>query len=170
MKSFLAIATIAAITAPIANANPGRYDAAADLLYPGRQTAPTHTAPPGQYYPQFGQTAPPTTPGMMPVVPAPVAQQPAPAPVVQQPAPAPVVQQPPVIVVQPAPTPAPAPVAAVPPENSCMEGTIAGGIIGGAGAAAANHYVGNGDPINLLWQIPAGLLVGSMVGCAIDGG
>jgi hypothetical protein len=51
-----------------------------------------------------------------------------------------------------------------------MEGTIAGGIIGGAGAAAANHYVGNGDPINLLWQIPAGLLVGSMVGCAIDGG
>ena len=161
MKSFLAIATIAAITAPIANANPGRFDAAADILYPGRQPAPTHTAPPGQYYPQFGQAAPPTTPGMMPVVPAPVAQQPAPAP-------APVVQQPPVIVVQPAP--APAPVAAVPPENSCMEGTIAGGIIGGAGAAAANHYVGNGDPINLLWQIPAGLLVGSMVGCAIDGG
>ena len=163
MKSFLAIATIAAITAPIANANPGRFDAAADILYPGRQPAPTHTAPPGQYYPQFGQAAPPTAPGMMPVVPAPVAQQPAPAP-------APVVQQPPVIVVQPAPAPAPAPVAAVPPENSCMEGTIAGGIIGGAGAAAANHYLMDGDPINLLWQIPAGLLVGSMVGCQIDGG
>lgn len=163
MKTFLAIATIAAITSPIANANPGRYDAAADLLYPDRQ--PTHTAPTGQYYPQFGQTAPPTRPGMMPVVPAPVAQQPAPAP-----APAPVAQQPPVIIVQPAPVPAPAPVAEAPPENSCVEGTIAGGIIGGAGAAAANHYIGNGDPINLLWQIPAGLLVGSMIGCQIDGG
>jgi hypothetical protein len=51
-----------------------------------------------------------------------------------------------------------------------MEGTIAGGIIGGAGAAAANHYIGNGDPINLLWQIPAGLLLGSTIGCALDGG
>ena len=162
MKKFIALTALAALTSPVANAYPGRYDAAADLLYPGRQPAPTHTAPPGQYYPQFGQTAPPTAPGMMPV-PAPVAQQPAPAP-------APVVQQPPVIVVQPAPAPVPEPVAEAPPENSCVEGTIAGGIIGGAGAAAANHYLMDGDPINLLWQIPAGLLVGSMVGCAIDGG
>ena len=49
-------------------------------------------------------------------------------------------------------------------DNSCVEGSILGGIIGaGIGGAAATQE-------NWIWSIPAGIVSGAMVGCQIDGG
>ena len=49
-------------------------------------------------------------------------------------------------------------------DNSCVEGSILGGIAG-AGAGAA---LSRGD--GRWWAIPLGIVSGSMVGCQIDGG
>ena len=49
-------------------------------------------------------------------------------------------------------------------QNSCKEGTIAGGAIGaGIGMATAK---GN----DKWWAVPAGGVAGAMIGCQIDGG
>jgi len=48
--------------------------------------------------------------------------------------------------------------------NSCIEGSILGGILGGGAGAAASR--GNGR----LWAIPLGIVGGAMVGCQVDGG
>ena len=48
--------------------------------------------------------------------------------------------------------------------NSCVEGSILGGITGGAlGGVAATQD-------NWIWSIPAGIVGGALVGCQIDGG
>lgn len=49
-------------------------------------------------------------------------------------------------------------------DNSCIEGSILGGILGGGAAAAASRGDGR------WWAIPLGVVGGSMVGCQIDGG
>ena len=49
-------------------------------------------------------------------------------------------------------------------DNSCIEGTIIGGILGGAGGAAASRGK------DMAWAIPLGVVAGGMVGCAADGG
>ena len=49
-------------------------------------------------------------------------------------------------------------------DNSCVEGTIIGGLLGGAGAAAAS------EPDAMIWSIPLGIVGGGVVGCQIDGG
>lgn len=49
-------------------------------------------------------------------------------------------------------------------DNSCIEGSILGGIAGGAlGGVAATQE-------NWIWSIPAGVVGGAVVGCQIDGG
>tara|TARA_Y100000004_G_scaffold45988_1_gene50450 strand:+ start:241 stop:705 length:465 start_codon:yes stop_codon:yes gene_type:complete len=49
-------------------------------------------------------------------------------------------------------------------DNSCVEGTIIGGILGGAaGGTLATKK-------NWIWSIPAGVVGGAMVGCQVDGG
>ena len=48
--------------------------------------------------------------------------------------------------------------------NSCIEGSIIGGILGGGAGAAASRGDGR------WWAIPLGIVGGSMVGCQIDGG
>ena len=48
--------------------------------------------------------------------------------------------------------------------NSCVEGSILGGILGGGAGAAASRGDGR------LWAIPLGIVGGAMVGCQIDGG
>lgn len=49
-------------------------------------------------------------------------------------------------------------------DNSCVEGTIVGGILGGAagGTLATKN--------NWIWSIPLGVVSGAMVGCQVDGG
>ena len=49
-------------------------------------------------------------------------------------------------------------------ENSCVEGSILGGILGGGAGAAASRGDGR------LWAIPLGIVSGAMVGCQVDGG
>ena len=49
-------------------------------------------------------------------------------------------------------------------DNSCIEGSIIGGILGGAAVAA-----GSRGP-DMAWAIPLGVVGGSLVGCQIDGG
>ena len=49
-------------------------------------------------------------------------------------------------------------------DNSCVEGAIIGGILGGAATAA-----GSRGP-DMAWAIPLGVVGGSLVGCQIDGG
>jgi hypothetical protein len=49
-------------------------------------------------------------------------------------------------------------------DNSCIEGAIIGGILGGAGGAAASR-----GP-DMAWVIPLGVVGGSMIGCQVDGG
>jgi hypothetical protein len=49
-------------------------------------------------------------------------------------------------------------------DNSCIEGAIIGGILGGAGGAAASR-----GP-DMAWAIPLGVVGGSMIGCQVDGG
>lgn len=49
-------------------------------------------------------------------------------------------------------------------DNSCIEGSILGGIAGGGAGAALSRGDGR------WWAIPLGIVGGSMVGCQIDGG
>lgn len=49
-------------------------------------------------------------------------------------------------------------------DNSCIEGSILGGIAGGGIGAAASRGDGR------LWAIPLGIVGGAMVGCQVDGG
>ena len=49
-------------------------------------------------------------------------------------------------------------------DNSCIEGSILGGIAGGGIGAAVSRGDGR------WWAIPTGIVAGSMVGCQIDGG
>ena len=49
-------------------------------------------------------------------------------------------------------------------DNDCTDGKIAGALIGGGAAAAISR--GNGR----WWSIPLGAVVGSTIGCDIDGG
>ena len=49
-------------------------------------------------------------------------------------------------------------------DNSCLERTLAGGVLGGAlGGALAKKD-------NWIWSIPAGAVGGALVGCQVDGG
>ena len=48
--------------------------------------------------------------------------------------------------------------------NSCVEGTVAGGLLGGGLGAALSRKEGR------YWAIPLGIVTGAMVGCDIDGG
>ena len=56
--------------------------------------------------------------------------------------------------------PAPAPQ----DNNSCLEGSILGGISGGAAGGVLSTQE------NWIWSIPLGIVGGSMIGCQIDGG
>ena len=47
--------------------------------------------------------------------------------------------------------------------NSCVEGSILGGILGGGAGAAMSRGDGR------WWAIPLGIVSGSMVGCQVDG-
>ena len=49
-------------------------------------------------------------------------------------------------------------------ENSCIEGSILGGIAGGGLGAALSRSDGR------LWAIPLGIVGGAMAGCQVDGG
>ena len=48
--------------------------------------------------------------------------------------------------------------------NSCKEGTVAGGLLGGA----LGGVLSKKD--NWIWAIPTGIVAGSMIGCQVDGG
>ena len=48
--------------------------------------------------------------------------------------------------------------------NSCIEGSILGGIAGGGIGAAASKGDGR------LWAIPLGIVGGALAGCQVDGG
>ena len=49
-------------------------------------------------------------------------------------------------------------------DNSCIEGSVLGGIAGGGLGAALSRGDGR------WWAIPLGIVGGSMVGCQVDGG
>ena len=49
-------------------------------------------------------------------------------------------------------------------DNSCIEGSILGGILGGGAGAALSRDAGR------LWAIPLGIVGGAMAGCQVDGG
>ena len=49
-------------------------------------------------------------------------------------------------------------------DNSCIEGAILGGILGGGAAALGSR----GD--GYAWSVPLGIVGGSLIGCQIDGG
>ena len=49
-------------------------------------------------------------------------------------------------------------------DNSCIEGSILGGIAGGGAGAALSRGDGR------LWAIPLGIVGGALAGCQIDGG
>ena len=48
--------------------------------------------------------------------------------------------------------------------NSCAEGTVAGGLLGGALGGVLSKKE------NWIWSIPTGIVGGAMVGCQVDGG
>ena len=48
--------------------------------------------------------------------------------------------------------------------NSCIEGSILGGIAGGGLGAALSRKEGR------LWAIPTGIVGGALLGCQVDGG
>ena len=48
--------------------------------------------------------------------------------------------------------------------NSCKEGTVAGGLLGGALGGVLSKKE------NWIWAIPTGIVGGAMVGCQVDGG
>ena len=61
--------------------------------------------------------------------------------------------------------PAPRPRAQAPiDDNSCLEGSILGGIAGAAGGAALSRDEG------MFIGIPLGIVTGSLIGCQLDGG
>ena len=49
-------------------------------------------------------------------------------------------------------------------DNSCIEGSVLGGIAGGGLGAALSRGDGR------WWAIPLGIVGGTMMGCQIDGG
>ena len=49
-------------------------------------------------------------------------------------------------------------------DNSCIEGSVLGGLLGGGAGAALSRGDGR------WWAIPLGIVGGSMVGCQVDGG
>jgi hypothetical protein len=49
-------------------------------------------------------------------------------------------------------------------DNSCAEGTVAGGLLGGALGGVLSKKE------NWIWSIPTGIVGGAMVGCQVDGG
>lgn len=49
-------------------------------------------------------------------------------------------------------------------ENSCIEGALLGGILGGGAGYASSRGDGRG------WAIPLGIVAGTLVGCQVDGG
>ena len=49
-------------------------------------------------------------------------------------------------------------------DNSCIEGSILGGIAGGGLGAALSRKDGR------LWAIPTGIVGGALLGCQVDGG
>lgn len=49
-------------------------------------------------------------------------------------------------------------------DNSCIEGTIIGAVLGGAIAAGVSQ------PDSMVWSIPIGAVGGGMAGCQLDGG
>ena len=49
-------------------------------------------------------------------------------------------------------------------DNSCAEGTVAGGLLGGALGCVLSKKE------NWIWPIPTGIVGGAMVGCQVDGG
>jgi hypothetical protein len=49
-------------------------------------------------------------------------------------------------------------------DNSCIEGSILGGIAGGGAGAALSRGGGR------LWAIPLGIVGGALAGCQVDGG
>ena len=49
-------------------------------------------------------------------------------------------------------------------DNSCIEGAIIGGLLGGGAGAAASRGDGR------WWAVPLGIAGGSIVGCQVDGG
>ena len=49
-------------------------------------------------------------------------------------------------------------------DNSCIEGSILGGILGGGAGAALSRGDGR------WWAIPLGVVGGTLVGCQVDGG
>jgi len=49
-------------------------------------------------------------------------------------------------------------------DNSCIEGSVIGGILGGGLAGAISK------PDAMIWSIPLGVVGGAMTGCQIDGG
>ena len=49
-------------------------------------------------------------------------------------------------------------------DNSCIEGSVLGGILGAGAGAALSRNDGR------LWAIPLGIVGGSLVGCQVDGG
>ena len=61
---------------------------------------------------------------------------------------------------EPQARPQPAPV----DDNSCLEGSILGGIAGAAGGAALSRDEG------MFIGIPLGIVGGALIGCQIDGG
>ena len=62
--------------------------------------------------------------------------------------------------IEPAPRRSSAPV----DDNSCLEGTIIGGLGGGAlGGVLATQE-------NWIWSIPTGIIGGALAGCQVDGG
>ena len=48
--------------------------------------------------------------------------------------------------------------------NSCKEGTVAGGLLGGALGGVLSKKE------NWIWAIPSGMVAGGMIGCQVDGG
>lgn len=48
--------------------------------------------------------------------------------------------------------------------NSCIEGAVIGGLLGGGAGAAASRGEGR------WWAIPLGIAGGSLIGCQVDGG
>ncbi len=62
--------------------------------------------------------------------------------------------------IEPTPSRRPAPV----DDNSCIEGSILGGIAGAAGGAALSRNEG------MFIGIPLGIVTGSLIGCQLDGG
>lgn len=49
-------------------------------------------------------------------------------------------------------------------DNSCIEGTIVGGVLGAALAG------GMSESDSMIWSIPVGAVGGALVGCQLDGG